>query len=524
MSDWFCERLPALQQSLGAPELVLLHGWGVDSMVWRRWVGTVRRRCNVTLLDMPGYGRSPAQPGLTFDQLLEQLARYVPRGAVLVGWSLGGQIAAAFAARFSGRCAGLLLLASSPRFTAAEDWPVAMAPPLLEAFRADLARDPVALRRRFLALQTRGDDSERAQLKWLRAVALGEADIDALRFGLELLARLDTRADLAAFDGPVIHLFGAADELVPAAEAMAQAFPRHWVVSLDGVAHLPFLAQPELCWHYLLRLLAQVRQLPPLLPPPRSKQAVADSFGRAAPSYDAAADLQQRVATRLAANVTLPAGARLLDLGCGTGTHSQALAQRFEVIALDLAPGMLAHARALHDGPAGWLCGDAESLPLASASVDGIFSSLAVQWCDNFAAVCAELKRVLRPGGRAWLATLGPQTLHELRAAWRVADETGVHVNDFAERETIEAAADAAGLAIDGWQEAIDTLTYAELRSLTRELKALGANNVNSGRPAGLTGRERLRRFAQAYEAKRNADGLLPATYQVWYLELRRDE
>jgi malonyl-CoA O-methyltransferase len=296
------------------------------------------------------------------------------------------------------------------------------------------------------------------------------------------------------------------------------------VVNLDGVAHLPFLAQPELCWHYLLRLLAQVRLLPPLLPPPRSKRAVADSFGRAAASYDTAADLQQRVATRLAANVTLPTGARLLDVGCGTGTHSERLAQRFEVIALDLAPGMLAHARALHDGPGGWLCGDAENLPLAGASVDGVFSSLAVQWCDNFAAVCAELKRVLRPGGRAWLATLGPQTLHELRAAWRQADPAGVHVNDFAEREQIEAGADAAGLTIARWEESLEELTYAELRSLTRELKALGAHNVNSGRPTGLTGRERLRRFAEAYEAKRNAAGLLPATYQVWYLELRKDE
>jgi len=63
-------------------------------------------------------------------------------------------------------------------------------------------------------------------------------------------------------------------------------------------------------------------------------------------------------------------------------------------------------------------------------------------------------------------------------------------------------------------------LEYAELRELTRELKALGAHNVNSGRPTGLTGRERVRGFQRAYELQRNSAGKLPATYQVWYLTL----
>jgi malonyl-CoA O-methyltransferase len=66
-------------------------------------------------------------------------------------------------------------------------------------------------------------------------------------------------------------------------------------------------------------------------------------------------------------------------------------------------------------------------------------------------------------------------------------------------------------------------MEYADLRELTRELKALGAHNVNAGRPGGLTGRRRMQQFMAAYETQRNTRGLLPATYQVWFLQLRRE-
>ena len=47
-------------------------------------------------------------------------------------------------------------------------------------------------------------------------------------------------------------------------------------------------------------------------------------------------------------------------------------------------------------------------------------------------------------------------------------------------------------------------------------------HNVNAGRPAGLGGRQRLQRFRTAYERRRNAGGRLPASYQVWYLQLEK--
>jgi malonyl-CoA O-methyltransferase len=60
------------------------------------------------------------------------------------------------------------------------------------------------------------------------------------------------------------------------------------------------------------------------------------------------------------------------------------------------------------------------------------------------------------------------------------------------------------------------TLTYADVRELMRDLKAIGAHNVTLGRPAALTGKSLLAKVARNYEAARR-EGRLPATFEVIY-------
>jgi len=523
---WYSERLSALTASNSAPELVLLHGWGMSSSVWRGWLPLLRRRCNVTLLDLPGFGSSPFQAGLGLDDLLDQLAEHVPVDAALLGWSLGGALALAFTGRHPRHCAAVMTIASNPCFVARADWPTAMPEPVFREFQASVAQAPQVALQRFCALQARGADGERTLLKGLRESASTAAQPEALLWGLDLLNSVDARAALRDCPLPAVHLFGAADALVPAAlaPAVAELAPQHTVALLDGASHLPFITQDELCWQHLDRLLAEAHLLARQRMPQRDKKAVAASFSRAAASYDDVAGLQREVARELLDQVDA-ANADVLDLGCGTGFISGELAASArQIYALDLAEGMVAYGRARHPQAAiHWLCGDAENLPLADACVDVVVSSLALQWCENLSAVFAELQRVLRPGGCALLATLGPDTLAELRAAWREVDNR-VHVNRFASRELIEQTSRRSGLTLELWRERQIVLEYGELRQLTHELKALGAHNVNSGRPDGLSGRARIKQFTAAYERQRNARGQLPATYQVWYLRLGKTD
>ncbi|WP_454256400.1 malonyl-ACP O-methyltransferase BioC [Pseudomonas sp. Marseille-Q8238] len=253
------------------------------------------------------------------------------------------------------------------------------------------------------------------------------------------------------------------------------------------------------------------------------KRRVAASFSRAAASYDSVAALQRAVGVELLAR--LPAQLtpqRWLDLGCGTGHFSRVLATRFpgaEGIALDLAEGMLRHARPL-GGAQRFIAGDAEHLPLRDGSVDLIYSSLAVQWCADFPAVLAEAHRVLRPGGVFAFASLCVGTLQELRDSWQSVDGF-THVNRFRRFVEYRSLCAESPLLVLILERKAERLHFAEVRHLTHELKALGAHNLNPGRPGGLTGRARIRALVEAYERFRQPQGL-PATYQVVYGVLQK--
>lgn len=254
------------------------------------------------------------------------------------------------------------------------------------------------------------------------------------------------------------------------------------------------------------------------------KHQVAASFSRAAESYDSVAALQRAVGHELLARLPESSSpARWLDLGCGTGYFSRTLGERFpgaEGVAVDIAEGMLRHARPLA-GARHFVAGDAERLPLRDESCDLLFSSLALQWCGDFSAVLREARRVLRPGGVLAFSSLCVGTLRELRDSWQAVDGF-VHVNRFRRFEDYQGLCAASGLQVLSLQSRPQVLHYPDVRSLTHELKALGAHNLNPGRPGGLTGRARMLALLAAYEQFRQPQGL-PATYQVVYGVLHKE-
>lgn len=253
------------------------------------------------------------------------------------------------------------------------------------------------------------------------------------------------------------------------------------------------------------------------------RRAVRRAFDAAAATYDLHAALQREVATRLVERLdymTL-APQLVVDLGAGTGYCTQLLEARHRkarLVLADLAPAMLATARRAAPrwfARRHYVCADARALPFATASVDLIVSSLTLQWCEDLPAVFADCARVLKPGGLLLFSTLGPDTLKELRAAWRAVDDAP-HVNRFPDMHDVGDALIAAGLSSPVMERDDLIVTYADVLSLMRDLKGIGAHNSLHERSRTLTGRRRLAALSAAYEPFRQA-GLLPATYEVVY-------
>ncbi|HKK06888.1 MAG TPA: malonyl-ACP O-methyltransferase BioC [Gammaproteobacteria bacterium] len=261
------------------------------------------------------------------------------------------------------------------------------------------------------------------------------------------------------------------------------------------------------------------------------KHQVRAAFDRSAALYDGAAVLQREVGQRLLERLDLIKiqPGTVLDVGSGTGFCSEALLRRYpkaNVVALDLAHSMLRQ----HRGRQPWwrrrslwpwrarqsfVCADAETLPLADASVDLIVSNLTLQWCVDLDRTFGEFRRVLAPGGLLLFTTFGPDTLKELRESWSRADGY-THVHAFIDMHDIGDALVRSQFDTPVMDMEYLTVTYPDVTTLMRDLKHIGAHNASGGRPRGLTGRGRLRAVSEAYEAHRR-DGVLPATHEVVY-------
>jgi malonyl-CoA O-methyltransferase len=255
--------------------------------------------------------------------------------------------------------------------------------------------------------------------------------------------------------------------------------------------------------------------------PSLDKKRVAAHFGRAAETYDAHDLLQREVAARAVERLDYMnvAPQRVLDLGAGTGRCARALAQRYrkaQLVQCDLALAMLQTSR--HRLPRWFsrhrfVCADAERLPFADASFDLVFSSLALQWCEDLPATFAGVRRTLRDSGLFLFTTLGPDTLKELRAAFAAVSDAA-HVHRFIDMHDIGDCLSMAGFADPVMEAEHITVEYDDVRTLLRDLKGLGAANADRTRPRGMLGPRQLERVIAAYETRRRA-GKLPATYEV---------
>jgi malonyl-CoA O-methyltransferase len=253
------------------------------------------------------------------------------------------------------------------------------------------------------------------------------------------------------------------------------------------------------------------------------RRVVRARFERAAPTYAGASPLEAEAASRMLERLQYVKAAprRVLDAGCGPGRDSRGLARRYPgalQIALDISSSMLRAAtrRGLLESLLGppaprAVCGDIARLPLATASIGMVWSSMALHWVSDPLAALREFHRVLEPEGLLMLSTLGPDTLRELRAS-----AGGARVHRFADMHDVGDMLVAAGFSAPVMDAERVRIVYTGGEALLEDLRASGQTCALEARPRGLAGRAFRATLLERLAAQGGEAGL-PVTFEVVY-------
>lgn len=223
--------------------VVLVHGWAMNTGIWRDFAKALAKSYRVTCVDLPGHGRSQKISPFNLQSISEVLLESVSNEPCCwLGWSLGAAVVLDIADRFPERCKSLILLAGSPRFTQMDHWP-GVTPQILKTFSESLSADSQAAILRFFSVQL-----ALSNYKELMAVSEYKApDDETLLQGLGILEEADLRPALARLTLPVSAILGDKDTLIPVAvgQSMKELLPALELNSIENAGHVPFLSHRE---------------------------------------------------------------------------------------------------------------------------------------------------------------------------------------------------------------------------------------------------------------------------------------
>ncbi|WP_338853330.1 methyltransferase domain-containing protein [Alteromonas macleodii] len=253
--------------------------------------------------------------------------------------------------------------------------------------------------------------------------------------------------------------------------------------------------------------------------PAINEQDVAHRFSKAAAQYNSIASVQRIIAKQALANLPIDLQGTALDIGCGTGIHTQALANKgAAATGVDIAEGMLAQARKMYSDPI-FVEGSAVDLPFCDSQFSTVFSSMALQWVSDTGLVANEIARVLKKSGIAELAIMVAGSFSELKTARKIAQlpqaetympTTEQWVNGFKQ----------SGLSLQRviTKDYVDT--HCDIMSLLRSVKGVGAGETGRKQPP-LTRRD-IKKLAMAYSNMSGVESKLPLTYRVSHFRLEK--
>ena len=227
-------------------DLVCIPGWGMSANVWQPMADVFAGDAIMHMPELPAHAAVHQTTTGSLTQMVDSVGHGQPHGCIVVGWSLGGLIALAWALAKPAQVRRLILVCATPCFVRRPGWETAMPASVFSDFHDRMGADTRGTLQRFCALQAAGDASGRRVLRELVGM-VSTANQDSLDWGLRVLRDTDVRDTLSYIEQPVLVIHGEHDRLVPlaAAEYLASRVRNGKLVVIPGASHAPFVSEPE---------------------------------------------------------------------------------------------------------------------------------------------------------------------------------------------------------------------------------------------------------------------------------------
>lgn len=248
------ERLWYEDEGAGCP-VVLVHGWCMSSAVWKYQFDGLVSSVRLITPDLRGHGRSRGIAGnLNFngfaEDLIDLLELFDLSKVILVGWSMGAQIALQSYAELSGKLAGMVLVSATPRFTASDDFPYALPDSEARGMHLKVQRNTQrALAGFYTRLFAEGELESHTSASEIRHLlsTIASPDTADVLDALDALVRTDMRPLLATITIPTLIVNGTLDRicLPQASRYLKEHIPTGEQVVFPGCGHAPFLTYSD---------------------------------------------------------------------------------------------------------------------------------------------------------------------------------------------------------------------------------------------------------------------------------------